>query len=227
MSVSVAGPKAASQRRRSSIWAGADSICSIGPPSQSSVVTQRNCGLIHVPRGRPAHRAAPPSPSAAARARRRSAPPTHLPVPKRSFFASSGTSRVDLGRHRLAALPTAARLLARARDPGARARRDVAVANEALEPLPLRRRDGLRRGGEDDRDELARDAQSVRRIASIRTRLRSSYSARSTSAGDDVVAARPDREEDRDRVGRVQADERARDLERVGRAAQPGRAGGA
>ena len=93
MSASVAGPKEASQRRSSSTCADATSSSSIGPPSQSSVVTQRNCGLIHVPRGRP--RTSRPSIAICGSTR---APAlcstTHLPEPKRSFFASRGTSFV-------------------------------------------------------------------------------------------------------------------------------------
>ena len=93
MSVSVAGPKAASQQRSSSTCAAATSSSSIGPPSQSSVVTQRNCGLIHDPRGRPRTR----RPSIAICGSTRApalCSTTHLPEPKRSFFASSGTSAV-------------------------------------------------------------------------------------------------------------------------------------
>ena len=69
------------------------STCSIGPPSQSSVVTQRNCGLIHVPRGRP--RTSRPSIAICGSTRAPALCSTaHFPVPKRSFVASSGTSFV-------------------------------------------------------------------------------------------------------------------------------------
>jgi hypothetical protein len=91
MSVSVAGANAASQRRSSSACAAATSSSSIGQPSQSSVVTQRNCGLIHEPRGRP--RTSRPSIASCGRTR---APAlcsvTQRPAPKRSLVASSGTS---------------------------------------------------------------------------------------------------------------------------------------
>ena len=69
MSVSVAGPNAASQRRSSSACALATSSSSIGPPSQSSVVTQRNCGLI-TSRAAGRGRAVPPSRAGAGPARR-------------------------------------------------------------------------------------------------------------------------------------------------------------
>ena len=105
--------------------------------------------------------------------------------------------------------------VARTRDPGARPGRDSAVAHEALEAPALRRRDRLRRRGEDDRQQLARHgpqrpphreqadeaAVVVQRAFDVGRR--------------DAIASRLDREVHRDRIGRVQADERARDLERI------------
>ena len=177
MSVSVAGPKAASQRRSSSTCAAATSSSSIGPPSQSSVVTQRNWGLIHVPRGRPRTR----RPSIAICGSTRApalCSTTQRPEPKRSFFASSGTSAVTSVRHRLAARGHRGDGgVARARDPGARPRRDAAVADEALEPLPLRRRDRLRRGCEHDRQR----ARAARPRASAASRACARGSGRRTA----------------------------------------------
>ena len=60
--------------------------------------------------------------------------------------------------------------------------------------------------------------QSVRRIASMPHEAPVLVERALDVGRRDAVAARPDREEDRDRVGRVQADERAGDRERIGRA---------
>jgi hypothetical protein len=173
MSASVAGPNAASHARSSSACAVATSSASIGPPSQSSVVTQRNCGLIQVPRGRP--RTSRPSIAICGSTR---APalcsPAHLPLPSRSFFASSGTSvviSVVIASPLAATAPTAA-FPARvshapgrstplsSRKPSSRRRCVAATAFVAAAKTTGRESRGT--------------AQSVRRIASIRTRLRSS-----------------------------------------------------
>ena len=174
MSASVAGPNAASQRLRSSACATATSSSSIGPPSQSSVVTQRNCGLIQVPRGRP--RTSRPSIASCGRTR---APAlcstTQRPEPKRSFFDSSGTSATT---SRVIASPraaTAARAAFPARvihgpgrletplsrtKPSSRFRSRAATARVAA----------AKTTGTSSRG----TAQSVRRMARRRTRLRSS-----------------------------------------------------
>ena len=122
-----------------------------------------------------------------------------------------------LGRHRSAARRHRRHGgVAGPRDPGAGPCRDAAVADEALEPLPLRRRDRSRRGGEHDRHEFARHGPE-------RPAHREHSHERPLLVQDvldvgrhDALAARLDREEDRDRVGGVQADERTRDRERVG-----------
>ena len=125
--------------------------------------------------------------------------------------------RGHLGRHRLAARGDCGNgRVPRARDPRARPRRNAAVADEALEPLPLRRRDCPRGAREDHRDELERDGPER---APHREHPHDApvLVQRSLDVGGrDAVAARADRQEDRDRVGRVQADERAGDRERIG-----------
>ena len=211
------GPKAASQRRSSSACAAATSSSSIGPPSQSSVVTQRNCGLIHVPRGRPAHE---PSLHRHLRQHARTGALLDHPPPRAEAQLLREQRHVarDLGRHRLAARGHGRDgCIARTRDPGARPGGDAAVADEALEALALRRRDRLRRRREDDRQQLARHGPQR-----PPHREQADEAAVLVERGLDVgrrdaVRARLDGEEDRDRVGRMQADERARDVERVGR----------
>ena len=174
MSTSVAGPKAASQRRSSSACAAATSSSSIGPPSQASVVTQRNCGLIQLPRGRP--RISRPSIASCGSTR---APAlcstTHRPEPKRSFFASSGTSATTSVVIASPRASTAARAALPARviqapgrvetplsrtKPSSRFRCVAATARVAAANTTGTSSRGT--------------PQSVRRIASIRTRLRSS-----------------------------------------------------
>ena len=183
MSLSVAGPNAASQQRSSSACAAATASSSIGPPSQSSVVTQRNCGLIQDPRGRPRTR----RPSIAICGSTRApalCSTTHLPEPKRSFFASSGTSAVTsvvIASPRAATAATAAFPARVIHEPGRvetplsrtkpSSRFRCVAATARVAPAKTT---GTSSSG---------TAQSVRRIASIRTMLRSSYSARSTSAG--------------------------------------------
>ena len=108
--------------------------------------------------------------------------------------------------------------VAHTRDPGAWPGGDAAVAHEALEAPALRRRDRLRRGCEHHRDELARDTPERP------PHREHAHDAPLVVQGAldvlrrDVVATCPDREEDRHRIRRMQAHERAGDRERIGRA---------
>ncbi len=93
------------------------------------------------------------------------------------------------------------------RDPRARPGRDAALAHETFEPLPLRRGDRFRCGGEDDRDELARHhpERPAHREHADETPL---VVERPLDVGrHDALAACLDGEEYRDGVGRMQADE--------------------
>ncbi len=143
---------------------------------------------------------------------------THRPDPKRSFFASSGTSATT---SRVIASPraaTAARAAFPARvshgpgrlatplsrtKPSSRFRSRAATARVAAAKTTGTRSRGT--------------AQSVRRMASSADETAIVVERSLDVRGRDSLAAGLDREEDRDRVGRVQAHEGARDLERVGR----------
>ena len=137
-------------------------------------MTQRNCGLIHDPRGRP--RISRPSIAICGSTRAPALCSTsHLPEPNRSFFASSGTSLVTsvvIASPRAATAATAAfptrvihgpgRVVTPLwrRKPSSRFRWVAATAFVAA----------AKTNGTSSRG----TAQSVRRIASMRTRLRSS-----------------------------------------------------
>ena len=139
-----------------SAWATPTSTSSIGPPSQSSVVTHRNCGLIQEPRGRPRIR----RPSIAIceqDARRRSAPPPSGPSRSAAFSraAASATTSVVIASPR-AATAAAAALPARVIQAPGRVETPLSRTKPSSR-FRWGRRHGPCRGREDDRHDLARD----------------------------------------------------------------------
>ena len=184
MSVSVAGPKAASQRSRSTAWAGAVSIGSISAPSQAAVGTQRYWPLTQVVRGRP--RTTFRSIASCGRIREPALGvishfvPT---VPNRTRFARTGT---DFVRSEVNASPRASS----SRSAVAIARRSQAAGcfESSLTAIicssRLRSRAATARvaAASTTGTSSRGTTNSVRRMPSMRTSVRSSYSSRSMSA---------------------------------------------
>ena len=216
MSLSVAGPKASSQRRSSSTWASA-LVDVLDRPTQPALG------------GDPAELRTDPGP--AWPAAHEAALHRHLRQHARAgalldhplagaeaeLLRQQWHVRGHFRRHRLAARGDGCDgRVARARDPGARAGRDAAVTDEALEPLPLRRRHRPRRGREHHRDELARDGPERAPHREHPDEAPFLVQGSLDVARRDAVGTHSDREVDRHGIGRVEADERAGDGERVG-----------
>ena len=200
----------------SSACASAGSSSGTGPPSHASAGTQRYLPSVHAPRGRPRTS----SPSIASWGRTRAAAlcvDSHfVPAPSRSREASSGTAFVRSAVNASPRASTSARAAAQARSShGAGALRDrhsprrSPRAGGAPAPRPPSSPPPRR----------PRRARAVRPRASAASRASARATARRRARARrprrDALRSRPDGQEDRRGVGRVQRDERAG---RLGRA---------
>ena len=145
-------------------------------------------------------------------------------VPSRSLLAESGSARVS------SAVNASPRDLERREgdveplvDPASASAVTPAASTDRVESLPLAGRSTRVHASSITAARSSGTTKSVRRIPSIRTTERPSYSSRSRSRARSP-RARPRREEHRDRIAGMQPDHRLRGVER-GLAARPGPTG--